>query len=177
MRVRMINFGSNWWAAHSADLSDPFRYSRKAAWFNSAALMCGQRLRFCWVVPGQVRFNHSSRFNPEFKARAAGRTFECDAPHVYGGRIHLLVTRPANHCTPDTFLVTLTNSIHGAIDFDNPGWRSPGVWPISVSLRTPRYEAIVLLGAKDFVRTELGEWRLAQDFCSLVPTVGIQNEA
>ena len=43
--------------AHSRDLNDPFCFRRKAAWFNSAGLMCGRRLRMCWAFPGQIRFN------------------------------------------------------------------------------------------------------------------------
>jgi hypothetical protein len=177
MRVRMISFGSNWWAAHSDDMDDPYRYSRSAAWFNSAGLTYGRRLRFCWVVPGQVRFNRSSGFSPEFKSRTAGKTFECDTPRVYGGRIHLLVTRRTENYTPDACLVTLTDGVHGRINFDDPGWRSHGVRPISVSLRPPRYEAVVLMGVEDFVRTERGEWQLAADHSNLVATAQIHREA
>jgi hypothetical protein len=177
MRVRMISFGSNWWAAHSGDMNDPYRYTRNAAWFNSAGLRYGRRLRFCWVVPGQIRFNSSSRFNPEFKTRTTGKTFECDQPRLYSGRVHLLVTGPATNCTPDAYLVTLTDSAHGLIDFDNPDWRSPGVRPISVSLRPPRYEAMVLMGTKDFIRTAKGEWHLASDYRKLVAAIGFQSEA
>ena len=177
MRVRMISFGSNWWAAHSRDTDDPYRYSRNSAWFNSAGLKYGQRLRFCWVVPGQIRFNSSSRFNPEFKARTTGKTFECDLPRIYGGKVHLLVTRPATNCNPDAYLVTLNEGVHGLIDFDDPDWRSPGVFPISVSLRPPRYEAMVLMNANAFVRTDKGEWRLSSDHCKLIPSIGIESEA
>jgi hypothetical protein len=73
--------------------------------------------------------------------------------------------------------VTLTESVHGVIDFDDPDWRSPGVRPISVSLRPPRYEAIVLMGAKDFVRADKGKWQLASDYRNLITTIGIESEA
>jgi hypothetical protein len=172
----MISFGSNWWAAHSGDVDDPYRYCRNSAWFNSAGLRYGKRLRFRWVVPGQIRFNSSSRFNPEFKTRTTGKTFECDNLRVYGGRIHLLVTRPAANCLPDAYLVTLTDAVHGLIDFDDPLWRSTGVRPISVSLRPPRYEAMVLMGARDHVRTDRGEWHLDSDYRKLVVAIGVQSE-
>jgi hypothetical protein len=32
------------------------------------------------------------------------------------------------------------------------------VQPISISLRGPRYEAMLLMGAADWVRSELGRW-------------------
>jgi hypothetical protein len=55
-------------------------FRRRAAWFNSAGLKQGRRLRFCWVFPGQIRFNLTSGFNPEFPLRftAPGRTFCTD---------------------------------------------------------------------------------------------------
>lgn len=176
MHIRMISFGSNWWASHSGDINDPYRYSKRSAWFNSAGLRYGKRLRFRWVVPGQIRFNSTSRFNPEFKARTAGKTFECDDPRVHGGRIHLLVTRPAPNCEPDAYLVTLTDGVHGMIDFDDPTWRSTGVRPISVSLRPPRYEAVMLMGANDCVRTDKGDWHLDSDHRKLVANIGFHRE-
>jgi hypothetical protein len=168
MHVRMISFGTNWWAAHSNDVNDPFRFSRNAAWFNSAGLKYGNRIRFCWALHGQIRFNQSSGFNPEFRMRSAGKTFRCDEPREHGGRIHLLVTKPAGDRTPDAYLVTLTDAQHGSINFDDPGWRSPGVRPISVSLRPPRYEALILMGLDHSIRTSLGEWQIAPDERSLV---------
>jgi hypothetical protein len=177
MHIRMMSFGVNWWAAHSGDVNDPYRYRRNAAWFNSAGLKYGQRLRLCWVLPGQIRFNQSSGFNPEFRARTTGKIFECEEPRAFNGRIHLLVTKLANHCTPDAYLLTLTDGAHGEIDFKNPGWKSPGVRPISVSLRPPRYEAIVLMGANDWVRSDLGEWRLGPGQCNLTRAMGHRGEA
>ncbi len=47
MLVRIISFGTNWWAAHSSDLNDSMCFRRNAAWFNSAGLKYGRRLRLC----------------------------------------------------------------------------------------------------------------------------------
>jgi len=77
MHVRIVSFGSNWWEMHSRALNDPLCFRRKAAWFNSAALRCGRRIRYFAAYPGQIRFNLTSGFNPEFPARALGRTFLC----------------------------------------------------------------------------------------------------
>ena len=70
MYVRVVSFGTNWWAMNSRDTSDPFCFRRRAAWFNAAALMSGRRLRHCAIFPGQVRFNSKSGFDPEFPLRA-----------------------------------------------------------------------------------------------------------
>ena len=158
MRVRIISFGTNWWAMHSGEISDPLCFVRKAAYFNAAALKSGRRLHHSAIFPGQVRFNSKSGFNPEFRSRAIGKTFVSPGPKQVDGRVHLLFERNANTAQPDAYLVTLNSAEHGSIRFDKPGWRSPGVQPISISLRGPRYEAMLLMGAADWVWSELGRW-------------------
>jgi len=160
MRVRVISFGTNWWAMRSTDSSDPYCFERRAAYFNAAALMCGKRLRHSAAYPGQIRFNAKSGFDPEFPSRAIGRTFLCSGPNHIAGRVHLLFAQMAAGTLPDAYLVTLNSVDHGAIRFDIPGWRSSGVQPISISLRGPRYEAMLLIGAVDWVRSELGQWKI-----------------
>jgi hypothetical protein len=48
---------------------------------------------------------------------------------------------------------------HGAIHFANPGWKSAGVRPISISLRGEKYEAMLLFGTGDWVESDLGRWQ------------------
>ena len=158
MRVRVINFGTNWWAMRSPDRSDPYCFRRNAAYFNATALMCGRRLRHSAIFPGQIRFNVKSGFNPEFPSRAIGRTFLCSGPNQVAGKVHLLFMRPVAATPTDAYLVTLNSTEQGSIRFDKPGWRSSGVQPISISLRGPRYEAMLLMGATDSVWSELGRW-------------------
>ena len=165
MRVRIIGLGTNWWAAHSRDLNDPFSFRRNAAWFNSSGLKYGRRLRMCWAFPGQVRFNVTSNFDPDQPLRSVGRTFECSGPNFLNGRMHLLFRIPANNNAPDHFLVTINERTHGCISFATSAWRSTGVHPISVSVRGARYEAMVLIGATDWIQTELGRWALSADMC------------
>ena len=160
MRVCVIGFGTNWWAMHSCDTSDPYCFRRRVAYFNAAALMCGGRLRHSAIYPGQIRFNAKSGFDPEFPSRAIGRVFLCSGPNQVAGRIHLLFVRTAAVSLPDAYLVTLNSAAHGSIQFAKPGWKSSGVHPISISLRGPRYEAMLLMGAMDWVRSDLGRWRI-----------------
>jgi hypothetical protein len=158
MRVRIINFGTNWWAMHSGEISDPLCFVRRAAYFNAAALKSGRRLHHSAIFRGQVRFNSKSGFNPEFRSRAIGKTFVSPGPKQFEGRVHLLFERNVNTAQPDAYLVALNSAEHGSIRFDKPGWRSSGVKPISISLRGPRYEAMLLMGAGDWVWSELGKW-------------------
>jgi hypothetical protein len=160
VRVRVISFGSNWWAMHSRDLSDPLCFERRAAYFNAAALFFGRRLRHCAAFPGQVRFNARSGFNPEFPARAIGRTFSCSGPTLLSGKTHLLFSKPAGKEAPDAYLVTLSSAFHGSVPFEMEGWRSCGVAPISISLRGARYEAMLLMGLSDWVESDVGRWHV-----------------
>ena len=163
MYVRIISVGSNWWAAHSANRSDPYCFRRSAASFNSAGLRYGRRLRFCWIHPGQVRFNQRSGFHPEFPHRSIGRTFLSNGPRIFGGRTHLLFSHPANHCTPDGYLIAVNETLHGRIDFNLSDWKSAGVQAISISSRGQRYEAVLLMGASDWVESDLGRWMIMED--------------
>jgi hypothetical protein len=159
VRVRMISFGSNWWAGRIA--------GRQPAWFNSAGLIHGSRIDHSWIWVGQVRFNRSSGFHPEFPMRAIGSTFTCDIPKIYGGRTHLLVTQKCPNTEPAEYLVTVTDGIHGQICFDRPGWSSPGVQPISISRKGGRFEAMLLIRPDAWIESELGTWHISGDGRSL----------
>ena len=167
MYVRVVSFGTNWWAMNSHDTSDPYCFRRRAAWFNAADLMSGRRLHHSAIFPGQIRFNSKSGFDPEFPLRAIGRTFLCSEPRQFAGKMHLLFERRTSETMPDACLVTLRSAEHGAIQFAKPGWKSAGVSPISVSLRGHRYEAMLLFGNQDWVESDLGRWQLDQSGCRI----------
>lgn len=168
MYIRIISFGTNWWAMHSHDTGDPYCFRRKAAYFNAAALMSGCRVHHSAIFPGQVRFNSKSGFDPEFPMRAIGKTFQCSQPRSFSGKMHLLFERRVAKVQPDAFLVTLRSSEHGAIKFAKSGWKSAGVHPISISMRGHRYEAMLLLGVRDWVESDLGCWRIDDAGCRIL---------
>ena len=167
MHIRVISFGTNWWAMRSNDVNDPYCFRRKAAYFNAAGLMSGRRLHHSAIFPGQIRFNAKSGFDPEFPLRALRKTFLCSAPRQFAGKTHLLFERRAGEMTPDAYLVTLRSAEHGAIQFAKSGWKSAGVRPISISLRGERYEAMLLFGAEDWVESDLGLWQVDQAGCRI----------
>ena len=174
MYVRVVSFGTNWWAMNSRDTSDPFCFRRRAAWFNAAALMSGKRLRHCAIFPGHVRFNSKSGFDAEFPLRAVGKTFLCSEPRRFAGKMHLLFERRSIERAPDAYLVTLKSTEHGAIQFSKPGWKSAGIRPISISLRDEKYEAMLLFGSGDWVESDLGRWQVDQVRCGI--SVDCSNE-
>jgi hypothetical protein len=151
----MISFGSNWWAGRSP--------GRQPAWFNSAGLSHGRRIDHNWIWVGQVRFNRSSGFHPEFRMRAIGSTFACDIPKIHEGKTHLLVTQKCSNTEPDEYLVTVMDGIHGQIFFDSPDWSSPGVQPISISRRGSRFEAMLLVQRDAWIKSDLGTWQIGED--------------
>ena len=160
MYICMISFGTNWWTMHSTDSADTLRFRRKAAYFNAAALMSGRRLHHSALLPGQIRFNGKSGFDPEFPDRSIGKVFLCSEPRRVEEKVHLLVERPARGVRPDAFLVTINSEVHGAVDFNSQDWKSPGVQPISISRRASRYEAMLLLRRDDWIESDLGHWRV-----------------
>lgn len=167
MYVRIVSFGTNWWAMRSHNINDPLCFRRRVAYFNAAALMSGRRLRHSAIFPGQVRFNSKSGFDPEFPSRAVGRIFQCSPPRQFAGRMHLLFERRTHETTPDAYLVTIRSSEHGTIQFGKPGWKSGGVVPISISLRGLRYEAMLLFGDQDWVESDLGRWQVDPGQCRI----------
>lgn len=167
MYIRVVSFGTNWWAMHSSDLDAPLCFRRRAAYFNAAALKSGRRLRHCAAFPGLVRFNSTSGFDPEFPQRAIGKTFLCSSPRQFAGKTHLLFERRAGRISPDAYLVTLRDVEHGAIQFAQPGWKSSGVQPVSISLRGLRYEAMLLFGERDWVESDVGRWKIDRFHCGI----------
>lgn len=177
MYIRMISFGTNWWAMHSADRTDPLCFRRRAAYFNAAAVMSGRRLHHSAIFPGQVRFNAGSGFDPQFPSRSVGKTYLCSEPREFESKVHLLVERPAGKVRPDAYLTTLRSSDHGVVSFDKPGWKSAGVRPISISLRGSKYEAMLLLTSADWVESDLGRWRVDEQASRLVLIEGEEGRS
>jgi len=77
MLVKVLNFGTNWWARFGRDAEDPYRFSRHAAYYNSTGVRCGSKIRRHWITSGLLRFNGVGDFNPNLPKRAIGRTFVC----------------------------------------------------------------------------------------------------
>ncbi len=180
MRVRILSFGTNWWETHSKDLQDPFCFRRCTAWFNSAGLRYGRRLRLCWIYPGQIRFNQRCGFDPEHRLRFVGRTFVCKGPNYLQGRTHLLFSElldESDKSVSDHYLVTINEAANGGITFSSREWSSAGVQPISVSFHGFRYEAMLLMGREDWIETALGKWRLSDNGRRLVLDTGRRGDA
>jgi hypothetical protein len=164
MLVKILGFGSNWWARHGRDPEDRYRYTRHAAYFNSSGVRCGNKIRRHWVLSGLIRFNGVGDFNPHFPGRAVGETFEC-APlaFAWGGNRMLFQRKVAQKCRPDFFLVVVSSDRFGSFDFADEGWKCQSVTPIALSHLLDMQEGLLLMQAGDWVRSVVGIWQLRLD--------------
>lgn len=161
MLVKILNFGSNWWARFGEDVHDRHRFTRHAAYFNSTGLRFGSHVRRHWMVAGLIRFNGVGGFNPHFPNRALSKTFECtDLISAYGGNRLFFVKQAAQMLAPDYYLVVLCSETIGAINFGDADWKSSSTLPIAISSSGCRQEAMLLMKPLDRVRTSLGVWQL-----------------
>ena len=161
MSVKVLAFGSNWWTRFGHDAKDPYRYTRRAAYYNSAGVRCGQKIKRHWILPGLIRFNGVGDFDAHVPCRVIGETFWCsDLEFACGGNRILFVRRAPKDTVPDRYLVVASGERFGALDFGNSSWKSEFTAPISISQLRGKQEAMLLMGNGDWVRTGLGFWHL-----------------
>jgi hypothetical protein len=161
MLVKILGFGSSWWARFGRDPHDRYRYTRHAAYFNSAGVRCGNKVRRHWILPGLIRFNGVGDFNPQFPSRSVGKTFECtDLALACGGNRLLFVRKAAAFVPPDYYLIAVSSDRCGLFNFYETGWKSESVIPIAVSCLGDKQEAMLLMKPLAYVRSSLGIWQL-----------------
>jgi hypothetical protein len=161
MSVKILGFGSSWWARFGRNPDDPWRFTGHAAYYNSAGVRCGNKVRRHWIVPGLVRFNGVGDFNPHFPNRSIGRIFQCaDLAFAYGGTRVFLAARLPTAELPDRYLAIISSERHGNVDFSDPGSKSETTLPVAVSELRGRQEALMLMEPGDWIRSSLGVWQL-----------------
>lgn len=178
MLLKVLSFGCNWWARFGPDPSDPYRYTRHAAYFNSAGIRCGNKVRRHWIVPGLVRFNGAGGFNPHLPSRVLGRNFvSSELEQRFGGNRLLLKGLSSKSASPDWYLVAVSSELHGRMDFKSAALKSATAQVISASQLRDRQEAMLLMKPFDWVRTGCGTWQLIASesgFCAELQLVGEQ---
>jgi hypothetical protein len=161
MLVKILKFGSSWWARFGHDPHDRYRFTRHAVYFNSSGLCSGNKVTRHWIIPGLIRFNGFGDFNSQFPNRSVGMTYECaDLVFAFGGNRLLFRRNVAGSSQPDYFLVALSADEFGSFDCLAPDWKADSVRAIAVSQCGARQEAMLLMKTLDWVRTTLGFWQL-----------------
>lgn len=162
MLVKVLNFGSNWWARCGHDAEDPDRFVRHAAYYNSTGVHCGSKIRRHWVVPGLLRFNGVCDFHPDRVDCAVGSTFVCsDLELALGGNRLLFRSKAAKSAVPDCYLIVVASVEHGRIDFASGTWRSAISQVVAASQLRDIQEAMLLMKPGDWVQTSNGFWQLS----------------
>src|SRR5579883_1789092 len=162
MLVHVLNFGSNWWARFGDKPGDPNRYGRNAAYYNSTGVRCGRKVRRHWVVSGLVRFNAVGDFNPHLPERSIGQTFVCaELTFTYGGNRLLFERHAPRNSEAESYLVVISSSQYGAVDFASPVWKSLLSPVIAASQLRENQEAMLLMKPGDWIQTERGFWQLS----------------
>lgn len=173
MLVRVLSFGSNWWQ-RSRLIADP----RSCAYYNSTGVRCGTKIRRHWIVPGIVRLNGVSNFDPTRPMRAVAHTFLTSGlTYAFGGNRLLFRSRAADSLSPDFFLVAVTSGVHGMIDYTSAVWKSVFTEIVAISQLRDMQETLLLMGAADWIQTSLGFWQLHVPSRSLDPPLLVRLAA
>jgi hypothetical protein len=160
MFVTVTGFGSVWRRRFGKDQSDPRRFAR-AAYFNTTGVPVAGQIRTRPRIVGHVRFNGVGGFDPNHPLGMINGVFECAEPCVWQGQNKVLFKRrlPTPQ-QPDYFLVVVRSSEIGHLDVGSPSWRSEGTLLISFSECRDKQEAMLLMPAGSWLRTDLGKFIL-----------------
>jgi hypothetical protein len=156
MLVKVLSFGSNWWQ-RSREISEP----SCCAYYNSTGVRCGRKIRRHWILPGILRLNGVSNFDPTRPMRAVAHTFRTSGlTCAFGGNRLLFESRAPDSLSPDFFLIAINSRFHGSIDFTSGVWKSVFTQVVAVSQLRDMQETLLLMGAADWIQTSLGFWQL-----------------
>lgn len=169
--MKVLNFGSNWWARSGRDPEDRYRFTRHAVYYNSTGVRCGSKVRRHWITSGLIRINGISGFNPHLPDRAIGCTFVCSDPaHEFGGNRLLFQTKAPKSAVPDCYLIVISSDAHGRIDFTSNVWKSVFAQVIAASQLRKMQEAMLLMKPGDWIQTSSGFWQLNAPSTPCQPT-------
>lgn len=160
MFVTVTGFGSVWRRRFGKDQGDPRRFAR-AAYFNTTGVPVGGQIRTRPRIVGHVRFNGVRGFDPNHLLGMINSVFECTEPCVWQGQNKVLFKRmlPTPQ-QPDYFMVVVRSSEVGHLDVGSHSWRSEGTLLISFSECRGKQEAMLLMPAGSWLRTDLGKFVL-----------------
>lgn len=161
MLVKVLNFGSNWWVRFGRDPEDAYRFTRRAAYYNSTGVRCASKVRRHWIISGLLRVNGTTDFNPNLPNRAIGHTFVCsEIAYAFGGNRLLFKSKAAKSAIPDSYLVVVSSAVYGWIDFTSNVWKSVLAQVIAASQLRDMQEAMLLMKPGDWIQTSSGFWQL-----------------
>ena len=161
MLVKVLNFGTNWWARYGRGADGSRCGARHNAYYNSTGIRCGGKIRRQWIFSGLLRFNDVSDFDPSLPEASINRTFVCsDLRQALGGNRLLFKSKAPNSAHPDYYLVVISSTIHGRINLDSKLWKSILCRMVAASQLREIQETLLLMNPGDWVETSSGFWQL-----------------
>ena len=160
MVIRCLSFGSLWWLRPGNQVSDPLRFSVRAAAFNTTGFRSGSRERRLWHVSGVVRINLASRTPMSEAGDFEGGSYQSPGPERRGEWNRLLLGKLASSAMrADHLLLCARSTVIGRIDFDSR-WYDGSVAVIAASALRGVQETLFLAGPGAELRTEIGKWEV-----------------
>ena len=160
MLVAVTGFGSVWRTRFGNNEHDMRRFAR-GAYLNTTGVLINGQVRQRPQIIGCTRFNGQSGFDPNHPSRMINRVFECGDPCVWLGQNKLLfkrmLTAPKK---PDAFLVVVRPEMTGILNVGSANWRSADSWLVAFSECRDQQEALLLMPAYGWIRSESGRFVL-----------------
>lgn len=157
MLVSLQGFGSIWEQRVGRDPSDPFRYSHRAAFYNTTGIRIGDKPRYRWKVGGKIRFEGGSRFDSARLSNNINKVFECDEPEERHTWIQMCCKRrlPKPE-TPDWFLFCIASAQAGWMKLRDRRTRSDDTYLLSYSVEGRQQEVLLLMRPHSWIEGERG---------------------
>ena len=163
MLVTVTGFGSVWRRRFDKRGDDPRRFAR-GVYYNTTGIEISEKIRQRSKITGYARFHACGGFDPHHPSRMIGRVFECAEPCLWQGENKLLFKRTLSAPEkPDGFLVVARSKLNGVLNVGGTDWRSADTWLIAFSENGRQQEAMLLMPAHGWIRTELGCFVLQQE--------------
>ena len=160
MLVAVTGFGTVWRHRFGKDWDDARRFAR-AVYYNTTGVVVRGNVRQRPQICGYARFDAVGGFNPNFPTRMISRVFECAEPSVWMGYNKLLFKRMVTVGeVPDCFLVVVRPELTGTLAVGTAGWRSSDTWLLSFSQCVQQQEAMLLMPAHSWIRSQFGRFVL-----------------
>jgi hypothetical protein len=160
MLVTVTGFGSVWRRRFGKDENDSKRFAR-AAYFNTTGVPVNGDIRTRPKIVGHIRFNGVGGFDPNHPLAMINSVFDCAEPCIWEGQNKVLFRRMlSTPQQPDYFLVVVRAAEVGHLDVGSSVWRSEGTLLISFSECRDQQEAMLLMPAGSWLRTDLGRFEL-----------------
>jgi len=161
MVIRCVSFGSLWWLRPGDQLSDPLRYSARAATFNTTGFISGARERRNWHVSGIVRINMAMYGRVDSPDAFEGECYESPGLERRGMWNRVLLAKRLKHATrADRILICVDSRAIGRIDFDEC-WHDQSVCVIAASAFRGCQETLLFATSGAELRTETGRWEIS----------------